>query len=70
MRGEKSIMNLVLLPVKVHLDGVIDDQVSRADRVNLLWVSAEFHHGVTHGSKVHHSRNSTARRDEEKGVVT
>lgn len=32
-------MNLVLLPIKVHLDGVVDDEVSRANRINLFWVT-------------------------------
>lgn len=38
--GGKSLMNLVLLPVKVHLDRMIDDEVSGANRINLLWVTA------------------------------
>lgn len=49
----------LLLPVKVHLDGVIDDQVSGANRINPLWVAAQFHHSITHGSEVHHGRNTT-----------
>lgn len=38
--GGKSVMDLVLLPVKVHLDGMIDDEVSRANGIDLLWVTA------------------------------
>lgn len=34
------MMSMVLLPVKVHLDGVIDDEISGANRINLLWVAA------------------------------
>lgn len=49
-----------LLPVKVHLYGVIDDQISWTDRVDLLWITTELLHGVPHGSKVHHCRDATA----------
>lgn len=51
-----------ILPVEVHLDGVIDDKVSRTNRIDLLWIAAELHHRVPHGGKVHHSRDTTARR--------
>lgn len=53
-------MNVVLLPVKVHLDGMIYDKVRRANWINLLWIATQFHHSITHSSKVHHSWNTTA----------
>lgn len=49
---------LVLLPVKVHLDGMVNDEVGGADGVYLLWVAAEFHDCVAHGCKVHHGRDA------------
>jgi len=58
--GEKTPMSLFLLPVKIHLDGMIDDEVSRTNWINLFWVTSEFHHCIPHGSKVHHSRNTAA----------
>lgn len=54
---------MVLLPVKVHLDGMIDDEVSGAHGINLLWVTAQFHHRIPHGSKVHHGRDTATRRE-------
>lgn len=52
---------MILLPVKVHLDGVIDDKVSWTNGVNLLWVATEFRHCIPHGGKVHHGWDTTAR---------
>lgn len=48
------------LPVKVHLDGVINDQISWTDGVDLLWITTQLLHGVPHRCKVHHSRDSAA----------
>lgn len=31
---------VVLLPVEVHLDGMVNDEVGRTDGINLLWVAA------------------------------
>lgn len=54
-----GMMKVLSLPVKVHLDGVINDKVSWTNRINLLWIAAKFHHCISHGSKVHHSRDAT-----------
>lgn len=45
-----------LLPVEVHVDGMIDDQVGRADGIDFGSVSAELLHRVAHGGEVHQSR--------------
>ena len=50
----------LLLSVEVHLNGMIDDQVSWTDRVDPLWIPSQFLHCIPHGSKVHHCRDSTA----------
>lgn len=50
----------ILLPVEVHLDGMINDEVSGTNWINLFWVATEFHHCITHGSEVDHSRNTAA----------
>ena len=42
----------------VHLDGVIDDEVDGAERVDLGGVATETLHGVTHCGKVHHGRHT------------
>ncbi len=38
--------------VLVHLDGVVDDQLGRLERVDLLRIAAEHLHGVAHGGEV------------------
>ncbi len=42
----------------VHLHRVIDDQIARDGRVDLLWVAAEILHRVTHGGKVNNTRHA------------
>ena len=44
--------------VAVHHDRVVDDEVHRAQRVDLLRVAAELGHGVAHGGKIDHSRHA------------
>lgn len=49
-----------VLPIEVHLNGMIDDKVSRTDGINLLWIAAELRHCIPHGGKVYHGRDTTA----------
>lgn len=53
---------MAILPVEVHLNGMINDKISRANWINLFWVTTEGFDCVTHGSKVHHSRDTTIAR--------
>ena len=39
-------------------DGMVDDEIDRHQRIDLLRISAERHHGVAHGGKVDHGRNA------------
>jgi hypothetical protein len=39
-------------------DRVVDDQVDRNQRVDLLRIAAQCHHGVAHGGKVDHGRHA------------
>lgn len=41
---------------KVHLNGMIDDQVDRTNGIDFFRVSAQFLDCVPHGCKVHYSR--------------
>ena len=43
----------------IDLNGVIDDQVNRAKRVNLGWVATETLHSVTHGSQIDDGGDTT-----------
>lgn len=54
-----------LLPVEVHLDGVIDDKVSGTHRVDLLGVAPQLHHRVPHGGKVHHGGHPAGEEETE-----
>ena len=38
----------------IHLDGVVDDELDRLQRVDLRRVAAEVGHGIAHGGEVHH----------------
>ncbi len=42
----------------VHLHRVVDDQLGRQQRVDLLGVAAHPLHGVAHGGEVHHGRDA------------
>ena len=42
----------------VHLHRVVDDQINRHLRVDLLGVAAHFHHGVAQRSQVNHGRHA------------
>lgn len=49
-----------LLPVEVHLNGMVDDKISRTHRVDLLRISTQLLYCVTHCSKIHHCGDPTA----------
>jgi len=40
--------------VFVDLDGMIDDQLSGLERVDLLWIATEELHRIAHGGEVDH----------------
>jgi hypothetical protein len=59
----------LILTVHIHLEGtrvakfvnhhrVVDDQIDRVQRVDLLRIAAERHDPVAHGRKVNHGRNA------------
>lgn len=50
------------LPVEVHLDGMIDDEVCGANGVDPFWIAAQLHDCVAHGGEVHHGGNAAAGR--------
>ena len=43
----------------INLDGVIDDEVDGAERVDLGGITAETLHGITHSGKIHNSGHTT-----------
>ena len=49
----------ILSASNIDLDGVIDDEIDWAERVDLGGVSAETVHGVTHGSEIDDSGHAT-----------
>jgi len=51
----------------IDLDGVIDDQVSLAKRVNFVGVSTEFLHGSSHGGEIDNSGHTGEILEEDTG---
>jgi hypothetical protein len=43
----------------ISLNGVVNNEIYRAQRVDLGWVSTESVHGVSHGSEIDNSRNTS-----------
>ncbi len=43
---------------EIHLDGMVDDQVHRHERVDPLRVAAQTGHGGAHGGQVHNRRDA------------
>ena len=47
-------LNAVLLPKKLTDDRVVDDEIDRHQRIDLLRIAAEHLHGVAHGGEIDH----------------
>ncbi len=43
---------------EIHHHRVVDHQVDRRERVDLLRIAAELHHGAAHGGEIDHRRNA------------
>lgn len=61
--ADRTILTLLLF-VKVHLDGMIDNQVSWANGIDFLRISAQLNHRIAHGSEIHHSRYAAVNKNE------
>ena len=42
----------------VHLDGMVDHQFGGEQRIDFLWIAAEFAHGVAHRGEIDHRGNA------------
>ena len=48
----------VFVAEEINHDRVVDHEINRRDRIDLLWISAEFHNGFAHGGEVYDRRNA------------
>ena len=48
----------ILCAVVIHLNGVINNQIYRNQRIDLHWISAKILNRIPHGSQINHRRNT------------